>query len=142
MTNSIESILIFEDYFINNMEYKRNPNYVSEEEIEVAYEFAAHAKFNEKKDGANITITCNVFGDEFIKGEAPFTLTIGITGNFKVEGEIDIEGFQMNGMAILLPYLRSVVTSFTSQSGIAPVILPTINVYNAFQEESTKMNPD
>lgn len=134
MTKEIESSLIFEGYSIGNMEYKRNYNFDKDKEVNLNFNFGANAKFTEEKDEALLSINCKIFEEEFEKQEAPFYLDITIDGNFKCEGDVDIETFQLNGMAILLPHLRATVTSFTSQSGIPPVLIPPINVYNAFEK--------
>lgn len=138
MAKSIESFLIFDEYYISNMEFKRNYEFNLDENSEVDLEFDinANAQLSEGKDKAVLAITSKIFEKEFKEGKAPFYLDITINGHFRSEGDVDIEGFQLNGMAILLPYLRSIITSFTSQSGIAPVILPPINVYKAFDEKN------
>lgn len=135
MENSVESALIFDDYSVNDMCFKRNHDYEGSNEIELNFGFNAEAYLTEKKDKAKLIITCTIFEEEFKQGLSPFYLDISMTGHFSCEGDIDIEGFQMNGMAILLPYLRSLITSFTAQSGIPPVILPPINVYNVFKRK-------
>lgn len=134
MANPIESFLRFNDYYVNSMEFKRNSDYKNEDDIELDFNFSAYAHISEDGKDAILSITCKIFEEEFFVDEAPFFLEMGITGHFSCEGNVNIENFQLNGMAILLPYLRSLVTSFTSQAGMNPVILPPINVYNAFKD--------
>lgn len=136
MANSVESFLRFDDYTVNSMDFKRNFEFQNEEEIELEFDFDAFAQISKDNKLAVLTITCKIFEEEYLVNEAPFSLEMSITGNFRCEGDVSIENFQLNGMAILLPYLRSLITSFTSQAGMSPVILPPINVYNAFKEDN------
>ncbi|MFS0749513.1 protein-export chaperone SecB [Oceanobacillus sp. 1P07AA] len=143
MNEDLKSYLIFEDYSISEMNFQRNYDFNNKEEIDLNFSFNGSADISEKRDQAQLTITCKIFEEEFNVGEAPFFLNIQIIGNFSLnvqEEVFDIEGFQMNGLAILLPYLRSLITSFTSQSGMPPVILPAINVYNAFKLTKAEEN--
>lgn len=136
MSNSIESYLIFDKYYISDMNFKRNYEYLIDgNSIELEFEIEASAKFLEENK-AELSITTKIFEKEFTENNAPFFIDITIVGYFSCEGEVDVEGFQLNGMAILLPYLRSIITSFTSQSGMSPVILPPINVYKAFEKNN------
>ena len=48
-----------------------------------------------------------------------------------------IENFKSNAVAILYPYARALVSTYTSNANIAPLILPTINV-NQFLKNKEK----
>lgn len=132
MSNSIQSVLIFNGYSISNMKFERNYDYQSQQEMELNFDFEVHSHISDEKDEAVLQMTCNIFEEEYKTGEAPFYLELTLNAYFEVDGQVDIEQFQVNSMAILLPYLRSIITSFTSQAGISPVILPTINIYSFF----------
>ncbi|GGD22938.1 protein-export chaperone SecB [Pontibacillus salipaludis] len=136
MEESTESALVFRDYFINSFDYKRSEHahFSDDTAIELSFDLSAHAGMNEEKDSLKLLIGCTIFEEEFSQGNAPFYLEANITGFFDCKGSFDIENFEYNAIAILLPYLRSFITSYTSQAGIAPVILPPINVYNAFRK--------
>ncbi|WP_315506923.1 protein-export chaperone SecB [Capnocytophaga leadbetteri] len=61
-----------------------------------------------------------------------FNLDIEAMFNFVTDEEISEEFksshfFKINAPAIAYPYLRAFVSNLTLQSGVAPVILPTIN---------------
>lgn len=142
MSNNITSSLRFNDFSIDNMVFRRNYNFVSsEDEIGLDFEFSAQASIAEGNDEATIVLTCKIFEENFEENNVPFFLELSMRGYFHCEN-VNIDQFKFNGMAILLPYLRSVITSFTSQSGIQPVILPPINVFKVFgeDEESSPTN--
>lgn len=135
MDSSIESFIKFNNYEIARMEYVRNFEFKSKQEVDIKMDFDAHVKVSEDGKHAIVTIGCKIFEEKEIKdNDAPFYLDIAIRGDFTSVGDYEIEDYQLNGMAILFPYLRSTVTSFTSQAGIPPVIIPAINVYNFFKD--------
>lgn len=55
-----------------------------------------------------------------------------LKGFFEFDNDLSDEAkdnfFNVNGPAILFPYLRAYITALTSLSGIIPIILPTINL--------------
>lgn len=60
-----------------------------------------------------------------------FMLDLVIKGGFKADDDMPQELFeklsQKNGPAILFPFARAIITSYTAQANIPAVILPTIN---------------
>ncbi len=56
---------------------------------------------------------------------------IKIKGGFQAAEEMSDDLFKAlskhNGPAILFPFARSIITSYTAQANIPPVILPTVN---------------
>lgn len=81
----------------------------------------------------NIILNVDVF-----KGieDAPFYMEVEIAGYFELEGEDDITKYEANAIAIMYPYLRAIVSTYTSAANVAPVILPAINV-NAMLKRKT-----
>lgn len=65
----------------------------------------------------------------------PFNLKVTMSGFFEYEGNIDVEQYLPNAAAIMYPYMRSIVTSITSNANVAPLILPTINTRKLFEEK-------
>lgn len=137
--NESVSVLRFHNFSIDEMVYKRNYDFLqNDHEIELDFNLEARAILSEEKDQAIIILTTEIFNENFRDNEVPFYLKTTIRGFFTCSEDVDIEGFQFNGMAILLPYVRSIITSVTAQAGINPVILPPINVYNVFNKSETK----
>lgn len=64
----------------------------------------------------------------------PFTMKVDMLGDFELVGEDDIEKYKANAIAIMYPYARAIVSTYTSSSNVLPVILPAINV-NAMLNE-------
>lgn len=67
-----------------------------------------------------------------VKSESnKFRFYLKIKGGFKADGEMSEEIFkllaQQNAPAILFPYARAIITNYTAQANISPVILPAVN---------------
>lgn len=136
MSDELKSYLTFEEYSVSEMEFKRNYSFDKDKKIGLNFAFDGSADISEHHDEAWLELTCRIFENEFSENKAPFYMKLTMMGKFGLNvnnEDLDIKNFQLNGLAILLPHLRSLITSFTSQSGMPPVILPAINVYNAFE---------
>ncbi|WP_339285491.1 protein-export chaperone SecB [Paenibacillus sp. FSL R5-0486] len=138
MEDEIISTLRFNDYKIDRMIFSRNHNFndIENEELEIEFKFSSEVHVSTDKSKAIVVLTCRLFDEDFNENNFPFFLELTMRGYFDCEN-VDFENFELNSMAILLPYLRSTITSFTAQAGISPVIIPTINVYNLFHEHDS-----
>ena len=68
----------------------------------------------------------------------PLNLFVKITGIFEIDGENEEEineFLKLQGVQMVYPYLRSLVSNITSSSLLQPIILPIINVLD-FKEIS------
>lgn len=62
-----------------------------------------------------------------------FFIELETESTFKYSDTIDVEEyinslFVLNAPAIVFPYLRAYITNLTAQSGMSPLILPTLNL--------------
>lgn len=133
--NSLSS-LKFMNYIVNSVNYKTNDKLNENGPWKLNFDITNTTKINEEKNKMAITLAISVF-----KGieNAPFYIDVEITGYFELEGEDDILKYEANAIAIMYPYLRSIVSNYTSSANVSPVILPAINV-NAMlkRKEETK----
>ena len=53
-----------------------------------------------------------------------------VVGFFSISNvsEEQIENFKPNAVAILFPYVRALISSYTANANVTPLILPPINV--------------
>ena len=62
----------------------------------------------------------------------PFSMKLEITGVFEIENnatEVEARGLaETNAIAILFPYLRAMVTTYSANANVEPIIIPPINV--------------
>ena len=93
-------------------------------------------KVNKERNKMEIMLKLNVFkGQE----ESPFNMEVEVSGFFELEGEDNIARYEANAIAIMYPYLRAIVSTYTASANIAPVILPAINV-NAMLKRKKEEN--
>lgn len=63
-------------------------------------------------------------------------LVVSVTTRAKFETEQEnIELIQKNAIAIMFPYVRSYVSTITTQPGIAPIVLPPMNIVAMLNSE-------
>lgn len=64
--------------------------------------------------------------------ENQFSVFASIIGLFEFDSDLDPVAkdkfFKINAPSLLFPYVRAYISTLTSLSGMAPVILPTINM--------------
>ncbi|MFD0619676.1 protein-export chaperone SecB [Paenibacillus sp. GCM10027629] len=136
MSEEMLSVLRFHDYEVDQMAFIRNHNFdVEKEEVELKFNFASEVHMSKDKSKAIVVMTCRLFDEDFSKNDVPFYLLLTMRGYFNCK-DADIEDFELNAMAILMPYIRSTITSFTAQAGIPPVILPPVNVYHLLEKQN------
>jgi len=90
----------------------------------------------ESDDMGSCLVTLSVkIGDE-PEDSVPFSIRVSLTGKFTInEKERAKEIMEVNGTAILFPYLRSTVSQLTLSANLSPVILPTINLVEMLNNE-------
>lgn len=66
---------------------------------------------------------------------SPFRLSVEIAGRFASASPWQPE-WEQNAMAILFPYLRSIVTTISCNTGREPIILPTLNIVSLFDTQN------
>ena len=80
---------------------------------------------------AKVTLRCGVFEDATAEERVPFKLTVEMVGLFTILEPTAPnlrEVVATDSLAILFPYLRSVVTAVTSAANVSPLVLPTMNM--------------
>ena len=128
----MKSFLQFKKYIIEKIEFDYNLNF-SEDETKL--DFSIDKEFiTLDEDAFVLRLIMEVFPPKEGK-EYPFNLKVVMAGFFKCKEQIDIEKYLPNAAAIMYPYMRSILTSITSNANVAPLILPTINTQKLFIDE-------
>jgi len=69
-------------------------------------------------------------------------LEIELVGFFKFETTLEPERIEkllrINATAILFPYLRSIVSSITANSGFQTLVLPIVNIHKMLEQQETE----
>ncbi|HLS34791.1 MAG TPA: protein-export chaperone SecB [Bacillota bacterium] len=138
MTDNLESELKFINYTVNDLVYKINYNF-DEQDVEVDFSIKRKIDFlDDEKNKMLVHLTVSVFEDAE-ENNYPFSLTIDITGVFElknVDDEVERKKYaEVNAVAILFPYIRSLISTITANVNIPPLILPPINIVKLIENE-------
>lgn len=69
----------------------------------------------------------------------PFEMEVILKGYFGVENaQSDIKFFEKNAIAILFPYLRAIVSTYTVNANVAPILLPAMNINEYLRKKYEK----
>ncbi|ARJ50638.1 protein-export chaperone SecB [Staphylococcus lutrae] len=108
--------------------------------FEVESDFSAKVAFGEEQ--AYIIMNCQIGNDD---SQCPFIINIELTGIFDIEfekeDERDMEQLKQllsqNAVAILYPYIRSLVSDITSKANAFDTfIMPVANIAKAMKENN------
>ena len=124
MTHQYRSVLHFEKYIVKDITYKTNEAYTEHNEISLDFDFDAHIQLSEDNQEMEVELGVSIFKDSLEKNY-PF-------------GNERIDTFEANAIAILFPYVRAIVSTFTANANVAPVILPPMNLYNYLKNKHNK----
>lgn len=133
-----ESVLKFEKYIVNEVLFKANRNYKQIEDkisFDVKIEKKTEILENTKM---NIDLRVSIFKSEEVENY-PCEMTIDLTGYFSVESK-EPKKLERNAIAILYPYVRAIVSTYTANANIPPLILPAINVNKLIESQSKEEN--
>lgn len=128
---NLKSALIFEKYVVDKIEFIRNDKHFAEEKVNIQFSVAKDVHTLENK--MNVTLAVKVF-ENAKENNYPFEMYIQITGFFAIENDNKQIDFEPNAIAILYPYIRAIVSTYTANANVNPLILPPINVNNLFKE--------
>lgn len=121
----INSSLKFKNYIVNKVNYEAKNVQDTETNWKLDVKVNNQTRINDEKNKMTITLTVKVFdGVE----NAPFYIETTATGYFELIGDDDISKYEANAIAIMYPYLRAIISNYTSSANVAPIILPAINV--------------
>ncbi|AGK96707.1 protein-export chaperone SecB [Clostridium pasteurianum] len=131
----INSTLRFNNYIVENIEFNTNYNY-SGEDKKINFSIDNQCDFEENNFILHLGIT--IF-PEAEKNDYPFTMKVRIVGLFEVDSQEDEKNkvyfAEKNSIAILFPYLRALISVYSSNANIGTVILPPINVLKYLEDK-------
>ncbi|KJJ65426.1 protein-export chaperone SecB [Clostridium sp. FS41] len=128
MANIEPGIIRFEKYEVEEIQFKLNSAY-EEEEVNIDIKMEVEATSDDSNEHMRIRLIVHIF-DEAIKNKYPFEMKVIVVGYFSigVEKNNNIDHYQANAVAILYPYIRAIVSTYTASANVTPLILPTVNV--------------
>lgn len=132
----IKSILKFHNYKVDKVNFEMNNKEPDSTEYEVNFKVRADFSINDDNTKMLVTLKTSLYEDE--EDNYPFKMFVAVTGLFSTEADGDIVKFKANAAAILFPYVRALVSSFTANCNVVPLILPTINIHKMLTDDETK----
>jgi len=119
------SSLRFEGYTVNEVLFKKNDTPDDVKEWKLTFNINNITRVDKENNRMAITLSTDIFKDI---DNAPFSMRVEILGMFSLNGDDDIRKYEANAIAIMYPYLRAIISTYTASANISPVILPAINV--------------
>lgn len=131
MNISNKSILRFCNYVVKEISYRVNESFHKSGNIELDFSFDNSMKIDDNGKRMEIELTAYIFENAY-KMNYPFEMQVSLKGFFEIaSAQTDVRVFESNALAILFPYLRALVSTYTANANLVPVILPAMNI-NAF----------
>jgi preprotein translocase subunit SecB len=134
MSEKNMAVLQFLGYRVVNILYDCAPEFeFPDDEISYHFNFSKTNTLissNDFQENLEVNVFYSQDGDF---ANAPYKLTVEIAGRFVCNEEWKAK-WEANALAIMFPYLRSIVSMITSSSGREPIILPTMNVAKLFEK--------
>lgn len=139
-----ESSLFFDGYVVDEILFKINPEpNLGGEEICLKPNISKQVLQNHEDKSKYIVKLCFEINNKNTSN-APFELKITLVGRFTLKGEVKNDTLiQENTVAILFPYLRSLISIVTLNANISPLLLPIMNIAEMLRnskEENTKID--
>lgn len=131
----VSSGLRFINYVVNRIEFYNN-EYYDEDQVKVDFHIAKEIEYMDDEDNTIfVTLDVKIF-DNAKEKNYPFSMNISMTGIFEIDNIDKRTMFaEVNAIAILFPYLRAIVSTYTANANVTPLILPPINVVKLIQDQ-------
>lgn len=123
--SSVESYLRFLNYTVNKVNFELNDNFDNNGQ-KIRHDFNIGHSIEIEDNKMLVTIQLNVFPN-MKENNYPFSIDLEVSGLFQVSGD-EPEKYEINALAILYPYLRSLVSTYTANSNVSTLVLPPINI--------------
>lgn len=127
-----ESSLKFNNYIINNINFRRNIKFQQKEKMPINVSIKSNIKENNTDMKVNLEV--KIF-EQAEEKNYPFEMLIDITGFFAIINNNEKIDYKPNAVAILYPYVRAIVSTYTANANVPPLILPPINVNKLLKKE-------
>lgn len=131
--SSSNSSLVFKKYFVDKVEFKRNENFDINKSANIEFDISSEVDFLEDTV-AKVSLIIDVFKNTDIENK-PFDISVAISGIFEVQSINELILIEQNTLAILFPYARSIISTYTANANVAPLILPPINIVKYLEDK-------
>lgn len=136
MSKSRACSLTFIKYYVDNIKFERNINFDPSKKVRISYDIDSNI-LNLDDTKAEVKLFVNIFKD-VEEDNKPFEFELEITGVFAVENVNDKLLLEQNTIAILYPFARALISTYTANANVPPLILPPINVIKYIESKKNK----
>ena len=130
-----KSKLIFKKYIVDEIVFKYNKEFKNKP-VEIIFDIFKKINYENDKQ-MNVSLKVKIFEEN---EKYPFYMMVSITGFFEIENNDEGINFEPNAIAILYPFIRSIVSTYTASANVMPLILPVINVNKYLEDKQIKDN--
>ena len=125
----------FDGYAVKQIVFNRNEK-CSRTTLELDFEISSitpHFREDKGRYVGETGLTVDVF-PRAREQDYPFECSVTVMGRFSAELSVNMEEsvfhkrLSQNGLSILFPYVRAMVSDITRMANVTPVILPSINI--------------
>lgn len=132
MDESKQPGINFNTVFLKEIQFHREPD-INSNQLNI--DFNSNISFSDDKQQLVYELGCNVSDKNNV-----FSLHCSMIGIFSVmesSQNMELEKFaEYNAPAIMMPYIRELVTTTTVRAGLNPVTFPPINILSIFKNKS------
>lgn len=129
--DKFKSKLIFKKYIVDEVKFNYNEKFI-DKTAKIDFDIDKEVTYISEKE-MQVRLIVYLFRDT--EKEYPFKMKVAIRGFFEIENNNENINFEPNAIAILYPYIRSIVSTYTSSANVMPLILPVINVNKMLQDK-------
>lgn len=133
-------MLHFDKVLVKDTEFHINekvPFSPSDKENKIVVEPLVQKGIDNTKKGRAI-IKASINDDKFIENGFPFYIKLEIVGAFTCDEDADVvDKYAMNMVNILLPYVRTYVSSLTGLAGYQSIIIQPINILELMEKKDS-----
>lgn len=130
---NVKSILSMDKLIIRKSSFERNEEEITSNVLDISV--SQNVIHNEQSFRVELLFKITNQLNEF-------NIDVNILGDFHFEAEVDPKMkdilINQNTVAIMFPYVRSVVTLITSQPEMNPIVLPVININRLIELSKAK----
>lgn len=125
-----KSKLRFEKYIVKRVNFEYNEEF-KDDSANLDIDIDKNIEYIKNK--MIVTLEVNLFSKT--EKRYPFKMNVEVKGFFEIENNDENINFEPNAIAILYPYVRAIVSTYTSNANVMPLILPSINVNKLLEEK-------
>lgn len=125
-----KSKLTFNKYIVKSVNFDYNENF-KEKTLDILFDIDKNIKYI-NDNNMIIDLAVQIFENS---EKYPFSMNVVVRGFFTIENNDENINYEANAIAILYPYVRTIVATYTANANIMPLTLPIINVNSMIREK-------